>query len=145
MNENAKAWVAALRSGNWEQATCALRKEKDRTTSFCCLGVANEMSGLGTWMDEQDFQDIDQSAATDRRYRGVEHCDDCDLDALCHHAVKSEEFASPMVQDWLGLATEDGVLVIDGKETSLARLNDEGKSFAEIADIIESNQSQLFK
>ena len=36
MNENAKKWVKALRSGEFEQGTGYLRKGD----KFCCLGVA---------------------------------------------------------------------------------------------------------
>lgn len=39
MNANAKKWVAALRSGEYEQATGQLR----RGGRFCCLGVACEV------------------------------------------------------------------------------------------------------
>ena len=50
MNENAKAWVAALRSGEWIQVQNALRAVGVEggvvvTHSYCCLGVANEISG----------------------------------------------------------------------------------------------------
>jgi hypothetical protein len=36
MNDNAKKWVAALRSGEFTQATGQLQKHD----SYCCLGVA---------------------------------------------------------------------------------------------------------
>jgi hypothetical protein len=49
MNENAKKWVEALRSGEFKQARERLRKDR----AFCCLGVACELyrrdTGLGTW------------------------------------------------------------------------------------------------
>lgn len=52
MNENAKKWVEALRSGEYKQATKALR----RGNGYCCLGVACDLyakeTGIG-W--EQDF------------------------------------------------------------------------------------------
>lgn len=151
MNENAKAWVAALRSGEWAQAKRMLRNVKDGHCSFCCLGVASEMSKLGEW-EGSCFQDHDQSAETAKRRFGKSFCDDCsgpdmyeEDHPFCPHEVKAEEFAAPLVQSWLGLASEDGALMVDGKKTSLAMLNDDGRSFAEIADIIEANQDQLFK
>lgn len=36
LNENAKLWVAALRSGKYKQTKYRLRDEK----GYCCLGVA---------------------------------------------------------------------------------------------------------
>ena len=38
-------WLAALRSGDYQQGTGQL-KNGDR---YCCLGVACEISGLGAW------------------------------------------------------------------------------------------------
>ena len=42
LNEKAREWVAALRSGKYKQGKGALSTE-DR---FCCLGVACEISKL---------------------------------------------------------------------------------------------------
>ena len=40
-----KKWLAALRSGEYEQATGELRD----AVGFCCLGVACDISGVGKW------------------------------------------------------------------------------------------------
>ena len=150
MNENAKSWVAALRSGEWHQVKNALRKKSKASVGFCCLGVACEMSKLGEW-DASEFQDQSQVEAKQKHDAGHLHCEDCyeDDDGTVHcdggKGFVSEEFASPLVQAWLGLSSEDGELMLDGMKTSLAQLNDAGKSFAEIADVIEANQDQLFK
>ena len=50
MNENAKKWVEALRSGRYKQTSMFLRRKK--ISGFCCLGVACEISGLGQWDDD---------------------------------------------------------------------------------------------
>lgn len=42
MNDNAKKWVAALRSGEYQQGRGSLRTPADR---FCCLGVACDLYG----------------------------------------------------------------------------------------------------
>ena len=57
MNEAAKAWVDALRSGRFRQARHALRvlEYDSRLPSLCCLGVACEISGLGEWQKENLF------------------------------------------------------------------------------------------
>jgi len=149
MNENAKRWVEELRSGKWLQAQKALRKtDFEGPARFCCLGVACELSGLGTW-DGTTFQDQQQAVVKARKLTDTT-CPTCseltwEDGSDCECNARSEEFTSPMVQAWLGLTSEDGELVLDGKTTSLAQLNDAGKSFAEIADIIERNADQLFE
>lgn len=45
LEEHRKAWIAALRSGNYKQGTQYLRRVDD---TYCCLGVACEISGLVT-------------------------------------------------------------------------------------------------
>lgn len=40
MNDNAKAWVAELRSGKHEQSTCQLCVAGAKGDSYCCLGIA---------------------------------------------------------------------------------------------------------
>ena len=42
---NIKLWVDALRSGKYQQARGALKTGD----AYCCLGVACDISGLGTW------------------------------------------------------------------------------------------------
>lgn len=41
-------WVAALRSGKYQQTTGQLRNEK----GFCCLGVLLDVWGRGEWLGE---------------------------------------------------------------------------------------------
>ena len=114
MNENAKRWVEALRSGKFEQGQHALRKED----SFCCLGVACEISGIGTWSGD-----------------------------LYSVGGRSEaNYLPKAVQSWLGLASRTGEGVNCDGYITLTELNDNaGKSFAEIANIIEANAERLFK
>jgi len=108
--EHRKLWVEALRSGKYQQAVDDLR---DRTGAMCCLGVACEISGLGRWDGCSYVTEGD-------RHRGVLNPD------------------SDMT-NWLGLRSGAGAFGPSetGRE-SLAHLNDSGKTFAEIADIIES-------
>ena len=51
----------------------------------------------------------------------------------------------PEVEEWLGLASENGFFNGDGTKYSLTQLNDAGYTFAEIADIIESEPKGLFE
>ena len=47
MNADLKRkWLAALRSGKYQQAKAALHRQGD---GFCCLGVLCDVSGLGKW------------------------------------------------------------------------------------------------
>lgn len=145
MNDAAKIWVAALRSGDWTQCQNALRKQADGQYSFCCLGVACELSKLGNWLDDDGlFQDSTHIAMWKEEMKHFEESPPDDDYAEPPDAPKEEEFTSPDVQRWLGLREKDGTFVLDGEKTSLADQNDKGKTFSEIADIIEKYADQLF-
>ena len=52
---NQKAWVAALKSGAYQQATAYLRiDDADGISRYCCLGVACDISGLGEWKEHRN-------------------------------------------------------------------------------------------
>lgn len=126
MNENAKKWVAALRSGDYEQETIGLMRQayqpgygsktKNGPDKFCCLGVLCDISGLAKW------KGIGESATP--TYMG-------DL----FHLPKA-------VMEWAGLRDDCGAF---GEERALSGINDAGIGFSEIADIIESEPEGLFK
>lgn len=144
MNDAAKTWVAALRSGEWQQCRNALQAKLDDPSikGFCCLGVACQISGLGEWYDLGLFRDSTH-IANDKL---AEENRDPDVDPdEPDQLTFEEEFTSPDIQKWLGLRTKDGELTIDGERTSLAALNDKGRSFPEIANIIEMHADQLFR
>lgn len=116
MNKQAKKWVAALRSGKFSQGKFTLRNLEDE---YCCLGVAGELYRYRfgfKWKKERAYYTL----------RG-EHL------TLPHHAMV-----------WLGLASSNGEFVQDGVTKTLSMLNDEGASFDEIADLIESEPEGLF-
>lgn len=78
MNENARKWVEALRSGEFEQAQARLRDDD----SYCCLGVACELyrreTGKGRWTKAGAFH-LGSVAETDwlptavQRWLGLAH------------------------------------------------------------------------
>ena len=117
MNENAKAWVKALRSGDYQQTRHALRRDN----GFCCLGVACDLAvkaGLP-----------------------VELRESCGM--VTYNGEKSG--LPPIVRAWLGLSEVDGYM--EGFACgcySLAYMNDHGGSFTEIADAIEEEPLGLF-
>lgn len=109
LNENAKKWVEALRSGKYEQGQLALQNGN----KFCCLGVACEVSGLK--VNRHDTGAI----------QGV----------ILPFNVKK----------WLGLIGHTGGhLNSEGQFETLSGLNDNGKTFSELADLIESEPEGLF-
>lgn len=119
---NRKAWVTALRSGEYKQATNAL---EDQNGGMCCLGVLAKIAGCSRAVDDMGIS-----------YDGM------------------RIVAPGRAMEWVGLSTAKGRLHdrIDferpsGSEfgaVSLAGLNDFGATFAEIADIIESEPKGLF-
>lgn len=120
MNENAKKWVAALRSGDYEQETIGWMRQayqpgyesktKNGPDKFCCLGVLCDISGLAKWKGASYMGQIRHLPET--------------------------------VMEWAGLRDECGEI---NSTFSLTGQNDAGKSFNEIADIIESEPEGLFK
>ena len=111
MNDNAKTWVEALRSGKYKQGTGQLRYEEE----FCCLGVACDLYDASRWETDKDGELTF-------------------MDEMSVLPIK--------VMDWLGLEYDDGAF--NGDDNSLVTMNDRGKTFNDIADIIESEPQGLF-
>lgn len=104
---NVRLWVAALRSGEFQQACGSLRGRG----GYCCLGVGCEVfrraTGRGEWDSRDGF------SCAERRSSGF----------LAYH-----------VSQWLFGEDIDDPEV---SGVSLSVLNDTGAGFAEIADAIE--------
>lgn len=124
LNENAVKWVAALRSGEFEQTTGQLHSVEasevyNRPAGYCCLGVA-----CAIFPNEIKRDVID----------GSERFEDT-LNVL-----------PEKVREWLGLEDDGGTYYgPDGVRRALWIDNDNGTPFAAIADIIESEPRGLFK
>ena len=144
---NRESLVEALRSGDYEQGIMMLRhrsidedsgKQFDR---FCCLGVACEISLLGSW------ENVGKSLSESVRF-----------------TVNAPEVASGFyqaststlpgdVRDFYGFATETGTFRPNNDTipsnndgiTSLIDLNDGGFTFEQIALIIENEVGGLVK
>ena len=117
MNENAMKWIEALRSGEYSQTERTL-SDKD---GFCCLGVACKVyeNETGNKLFVNEFGNFIEETLI-RDYK--------------------------CVREWLGLSSHDGEFhQSTGGRIYLTELNDEGKSFNEIADLIESEPLGLFK
>lgn len=114
LNENAKKWVAALRSGDYKQGQNYLCRDD----CYCCFGVACELFLESGGDLEKD------STKRVKSYKNLTGTLPRD------------------VQNWLGLQTQRGIYSSLGN--SLEALNDSGFSFNQIADIIEQESEGLF-
>lgn len=117
LNPNAQKLVDALRSGEYTQTTHQLR---DGTDAMCCLGVACDVAAADTGGEWQRT-------------------------AFCVGDESQSGFLPGAVQLWLGFWEKNGEYENnEGQCTSLSIMNDTGKTFPEIADIIESEPLGLF-
>lgn len=116
--EVVKEWVAELRSGKYTQGKRLLRSANDE---YCCLGVLCELAVKHGVIEPAELKSPNAYG----------------------YGNGSEWYGAlpPLVTDWIGLSTAAGGYV----SRSLTELNDNGTSFAEIADIIESEPEGLFK
>ena len=112
--ENVKKWVAALRSGDYKQATNQLRLRN----SFCCLGVACDISKVGEWKDNNRYVCTFEDGYPDSN-RDLE--------------------LPPKVLDWLGMSDPDPIIdMINNSYLNCSCANDiKGWDFDKIADAIE--------
>jgi hypothetical protein len=111
--EIAKQWCEALRSGKYKQGKGALKRDG----SFCCLGVLCDISGISKWNDYSALN----------TYLG--------RDGILPESV----------QEWAGMGSQLGELPVapDLSELNDGNNDEHGKTFAEIADIIEKNWEVL--
>src|SRR5213592_5017987 len=114
MNALAKAWVEALRSGEYQQTREVLSKRD----AYCCMGVLCEVAiKLGVPVKKSMSNGV---VRYDRKLCGV---------------PKS-------VQSAAGLANDCGIFGSMGD--SLTGRNDRGDSFSKIASLVESEPKGLF-
>jgi len=119
LNEALKReWVATLRSGKYEQGRMFLNSHG----KFCCLGVLCEIVGLPKrpWLEDNQPETF--------VYQGA----DAGWEEGCMPALDEQKFGKDV-----NAALWQQDIEINGKRTSLAQHNDNGQTFAEIADAIE--------
>ena len=109
VKENRKRWLAALRSGDYEQNRGRLR----RNDKYCSLGVAVDLFGEGGWVPHSTVND------------------DGDTLYMYHTSVTNLEFSiGRNTREVLRLSTDDTTLAVS--------LNDEEHyTLTEIADHFE--------
>lgn len=120
MNENARKWAEALRSGKYKQGRNTLRYSDE----FCCLGVACDIAienGVALTVAQDEYGEWTYGGKAD--------------------------VLPPSVQEWLCLRTANAAPKgeIEGEHESLAGYNDGGGTFEEIAAVIESEPEGLFQ
>jgi hypothetical protein len=116
MNRRIRAeWATRLRSGEIPQATGKLRDGGAR----CCFGVLCDMAV------EADVITVAQdSFAGDWYYDG------------------QRNYTTPAVDTWAGLPSFNPKVTINGRLAPLAYHNDNGATFAQIADAIDGGESK---
>jgi hypothetical protein len=115
--EPQKAWVAALRSGEYTQGKGAL---KNTSGGHCCLGVACAISGMGA------FNSAGQFFLTGEFY---------------HHSA----VLPPPVKEWLGLVSEAGGLSYPSVGSLSLRNDTCDWTFTDIANFIEECPERVFE
>jgi len=108
-------WIKALRSGEYEQGTHALKTKEGDKVTYCCLGVLCEI-----YREENGKR----WGKPTNQYPTF---------------MKEMSVLPKKVMEWAGLDTPTGEITYkNGKFTALINLNDEeGKSFKQIANVIE--------
>lgn len=123
LNENAKAWIAALRSGRYKQGKGYLTKKSRGKTRHCCLGVACIL-----------FKKAGGSLKIDTRR---------DTNFVTTLYAGHDRDLPPQVQDWLGLRSSTGFF--NDVMESLAGRNDSGTPFKKIAALIVEHKDAMFR
>lgn len=109
-------WLEALESGKFEQGQTCLKKDN----KFCCLGVACELSGITAIPAA-----IASSGVVRYKYLGERH------------------YLPQEIVDRLKFRSNQGC-AFGEPHMAIAILNDEGKTFKDIAAIIRENPSKYF-
>jgi hypothetical protein len=124
MNQSVKEqWIQALTSGEYQQTTNYLQREG----KYCCLGVLCELY---------------QKAHPDQ----TEWCNALNPDDEMYFRVNTEDgpqrdtkMPPAVVCEWAGLDPSDNMFNNLVAVDTLAKRNDEGATFAEIAAYIQTN------
>ena len=124
----ATMWADALESGEYEQGRSVLaRSFPDGRTEYCCLGVLCELA-------IEDEVDVPKRTAGAADGRGD--------DFVTQYGRDQEADLLPNeVRVWAGMQTRCGDASV--MPDSLVTLNDNGTSFARIADTIRDNADAL--
>jgi hypothetical protein len=122
MNKEIKdEWVNALRSGEYKQGKNYLRTDNGEGDRYCCLGVLGNECLDGKWEPYRIESDDNES-----RFIWI-------YSYLCHGGSEREARMLPEC-----LTSDLDIKVVDWMDI-LSDMNDNGKTFDDIADWIEEN------
>jgi len=128
-------WVKALRSGKFKQGTGTLKQFNSKgAAQHCCLGVLCEL--------------YNQEMKKNKKKMLSETIWDNDSDfshGYCRLGGKKEDLPKDVMK-WAGIHNSMGEFTTDDPvydRYNLADLNDTGRKFKTIANIIEKNYEQL--
>ena len=118
-------WVDALRSGKYKQDIGHLRTRK----GFCCLGVLCDVYSPENWVATGET--INDEVFENWHYKTVDEFGNHYAGEVLPHDVM--EFCD------MGTASPEIFIPHGQKYKTLASINDDGATFAEIADLIETH------
>lgn len=118
-----KRWLKALRSGKYEQYIGALHLKGD---GYCCLGVLCDIL-------RKDFPGLE--------WEETDFCPEGPGTPPIYSIFGEDAILPEEILQHAGLGAENSMVSITNKNDShpfdLTELNDDGRTFEEIADIIE--------
>lgn len=128
--EIAKKWVKALRSGKYKQGKGYLKQFTSKNEPrHCCLGVLCEL--YDQQMKKNHKKTLHSEHMVDKT--GTEFI-----------RLNEHDGGLPrLVREWANIINPLGEFVNKDRLEYLADLNDDGKKFSTIADIIEKNVESL--
>lgn len=116
-------WLDALRSGKYAQTNGALKKGD----SYCCLGVLCDVYAKTRRNGSHFEKDVNAGWLFGRGEREK---------FVTRDGCESHLYLPEPVAKWAGIPPHT---TTDSEQDDLANMNDEGKSFEEIADYIEKH------
>ena len=130
-----KKWIKALRSGKFKQGTGTLKQYNSKgQAQHCCLGVLCELYN-------QEMKKSKKKTLPEKVYDN-----DYDFSHGYSRFGGKKDNLPKEVKDWAGIKNSLGKFYVEDfgnnlclGENSLADLNDTGRKFKTIADIIEKN------
>lgn len=127
-----KKWVKALRSGKFKQGAGTLKQFNSKgQAEHCCLGVLCELYN-------SEMKKNKKKMLSEKIYDN-----DGDFFGYCRFDGHKEDLPK-VVKKWSGISNGLGQYKLsDNEAMNLADLNDLGKKFKGIADIIEKNWENL--
>jgi len=135
MNKVKKAqWVAALRSGKYQQARGILCSVRFSKRSYCCLGVLSDLAvadGVGQWLKlDPEYLSYSIDGTESNSVSGY-YADTIQVWAGTRNEFSDDEAETAISFSYI----KDGERLRQAE--SLADLNDGGFTFDQIADLID--------